>query len=171
MPGMIVHKSGIVLVGSGMAIIAGLVLITVGNQIVLDGVIQGEADVSIGEPLIVQGGFDPEDGQKGIFALQIMEFQDGVFHARVIDPHGTEIVSEEIGGESLEMEFDVTGDGEYRLVVEGTNSVQTHVFGAIGPLPDAGKKALGFVSVYVLLAGMAGLVGGGAYTLWKRRSV
>ena len=50
MPGMIVHKSGIVLVGSGMAIIAGLVLITVGNQIVLDGVIQGEADVSIGEP-------------------------------------------------------------------------------------------------------------------------
>ena len=153
---MIVHKSGIMLVGSGIAIIAGLVLVALGNQIILEGVVQGEGGVGIGESLVVQSMFDSEDAQMG---------------ARVLDPHGTEIVSEGIDSDTVEMEFDVTGVGEYRLVVEGSNSVQTHVFGAIGPLPDAGKKALGFVSVYVLAAGMAGLIGGGAYSLWKRRSV
>ena len=168
---MIVHKSGIMLVGSGIAIIAGLVLVALGNQIILEGVVQGEGGVGIGESLVVQGMFDSEDAQMGVFAVQIMEFQEGAFHARVLDPHGTEIVSEGIDSDTVEMEFDVTGVGEYRLVVEGSNSVQTHVFGAIGPLPDAGKKALGFVSVYVLAAGMAGLIGGGAYSLWKRRSV
>lgn len=165
------HKSGIMLVGSGAAIIVGLVLVAAGNQIILEGVVQGEGSVGIGEPLIVQGTFDSDDAQTGVFAVQVMEFQEGMFHARVIDPHGTEIVSEGIDGDTVEMEFDVTDSGEYKLVVDGTNSVQTHVFGAIGPLPDTGKKALGFVSVYVLAAGMAGLIGGAVYSLWKRRSV
>lgn len=166
------NKSGIMLAGSGAAIIAGLVLVAAGNQIILEGVVQGEGGVGVGNPLVVQGMFDSDDAQTGgVFAVQVMEFEEGSFHARVIDPHGIEIISEGIDRDTIEMEFDVTDVGEYKLVVEGTGSVQTHVFGAIGPLPDAGKKALGFVSVYVLAAGMAGLIGGGAYAVWKRRSV
>ena len=165
------HKSSIMLAGSGVAIIVGLVPVAAGNQIILEGVVQGEGNVGIGEPLIVYGMFDSKDAQTGVFAVQIMEFQKGAFHARVLDPHGAEIVSKSIDSDTTEMEFDVTGSGEYKLVVDGTSNVQTHVFGAIGPLPDTGKKALGFVSVYVLAAGMAGLIGGVAYSLWKRRSV
>ncbi len=46
------------------------------------------------------------------------------------------------------------------------------MFAAIGPLPDAGKKSLGFISVYVLVIGMIGLVAAGIYGIKNRvRSV
>jgi len=43
------------------------------------------------------------------------------------------------------------------------------VFAAIGPLPDAGKQSLGFISMIILVTGMVGLVVVGIYGVKNRR--
>jgi hypothetical protein len=105
----------------------------------------------------------------GVFAIQIMDFKDNELSVRLIDPSGIEIVSQVINKETTEKEFEVSSSGIYKLIIDSTNNEEVHVFGAIGPVPDAGKKFLGFISIYVLIIGMVGLVLVGIYGIKKRK--
>ncbi|MDH3658003.1 MAG: hypothetical protein OEM77_07720 [Nitrosopumilus sp.] len=163
------QKLAIMLVVSGALIVIGLVMLVIGNQIVLEGVSQGNGKVSLSQTLTISGDFDKQEISTGVFAVQVMEFKDNTFSARVLDSSEIEIVSKEINEETIEEEFDVLETGAYKLIIESTSNEETHVFGAIGPLPDAGKKTLGFISVYVLVIGMVGLVGVGVYAVKKRK--
>jgi hypothetical protein len=162
-------KSAIMLVVSGTLIVIGLVMLVIGNQIVLEGVSQGNGKVSLSQMLTISGDFDKQETSTGVFAVQVMEFKDNTFSVRVLDSSDIEIVSKEINEETIEEEFDVLETGAYKLIIESTSNEETPVFGAIGPLPDAGKKTLGFISVYVLVIGMVGLVGVGVYAVKKRK--
>ena len=97
-----------------------------------------------------------------------MEFKDSKFSAKVLDPFDSEIISQTINEETIEKEFDVLETGTYKLIIESTSSEEPIVFAAIGPLPDAGKKSLGFISVYILVIGMVGLVVVGIYGIKNR---
>ncbi|MDH3835096.1 MAG: hypothetical protein OES34_13200 [Nitrosopumilus sp.] len=163
------QKLAIMLIVSGALIVIGLVMLVIGNQIVLEGVSQGNGKVSLSQMLTISGDFDKQETSTGVFAVQVMEFKDNTFSARVLDSSDIEIVSKEINEETIEEEFDVLETGAYKLIIESTSNEETHVFGAIGPLPDAGKKTLGFISVYVLVIGMVGLVGVGIYAVKKRK--
>ena len=94
----------------------------------------------------------------GVYAVQIMEFKDNTFSAKILDPFDIEIASERIEQDTIENQFEVIESGTYKLIIESTDFEETQVFGAIGPVPDAGKKILGFISIYVLVIGMGGLV-------------
>lgn len=163
------QKSGIMIVASGILIVIGLILIVIGNQIILEGVSQGNGKVSLSQTLTISGHFDTQDTSTGVFAVQIMEFKDNMFSVRVFDPLDNEVISHAIDEETVEESFDIFETGEYKLVIESTGNEETQVFGAIGPLPDAGKKSLGFISVYVIVVGMVGLVGVGIYSIKNRR--
>jgi hypothetical protein len=163
------QKSAIMLVVSGALIVIGLIMLVIGNQIILEGVSQENGKVSLSQTLTISVDFDKQETSTGVFAVQVMEFKDNTFSARVLDSSDIEIVSKEINEETIEEEFDVLEMGDYKLIIESTSNEETHVFGAIGPLPDAGKKMLGFVSVYVLVIGMVGLVGVGVYTVKNRK--
>ena len=163
------QKSGIMIVVSGVLIVIGLVLVVVGNQIILEGVSQGNGKVSQIQTLTVLAHFDVDKTSTGVFAVQIMEFKDNTFSVRVLDPINNEIISRSIDEKTVEQSFDVFDTGEYKLVIESTSNEETQVFGAIGPLPDAGKKSLGFISVYILVIAMIGLVGVGIYGIKNRR--
>lgn len=166
------QKSGIVIVASGILIVLGLILIVIGNQVILEGVSQGDGKVSLSQTLTISGYFDTQDTSTGVFAVQIMKFEDNTFSVRVFDPLDNEIISHTIDEETVEESFDISETGEYKLVIESTGNEEIQVFGAIGPLPDAGKKSLGFISVYVIVVGMVGLIGVGIYSIKnKRRSV
>jgi len=130
---------------------------------------QRNGAVSLSQTLTISVDFDKQETSTGVFAVQVMEFKDNTFSARVLDSSDIEIVSKEINEEVIEQEFDVFETGAYKLIIESTSNEETHVFGAIGPLPDAGKKTLGFISVYVLVIGMVGLVGVGVYAIKKRK--
>jgi hypothetical protein len=39
----------------------------------------------------------------------------------------------------------------------------------IGPEPDAGKKSLGFISLYILIVGLIGMVGVAIYAIKNRK--
>ncbi|MHA7647853.1 hypothetical protein [Nitrosopumilus sp. S4] len=152
------QKSGILLVVSGGLIVLGLALLVVGNQIILEGVNQGSGKVSSSQEILVSTEFDSKKTSTGVFAVQVMEFKENTFSAKILDPFDIEIASQKIDQDTIENEFDVLESGTYKLIIESTDFEEKQVFGAIGPVPDAGKKILGFLSIYVLIIGMGGLV-------------
>jgi len=164
-----VQKSGIMLISSAALIVIGLILGVLGNQIILDGISQGTGKVSSSQTLSISVEFDSQKTTIGIFAVQIMEFKDNIFSAKVIDPFDNEIISQTINEETIEKEFDVLETGTYKLIIESISNEEPIVFAAIGPLPDAGKKSLGFISIIILVIGMVGLVVVGIYGVKNRR--
>ncbi|NND85736.1 MAG: hypothetical protein HKM23_00070 [Nitrosopumilus sp.] len=152
------QKSGIIVVASGVLIVLGLVLLVIGNQIILEGVSQGNGKVRSSQEIVISTDFNSQDTSIGVFAVQIMDFKDNTFTAKILDPSDIEIVSQRIDSETLEKEFEILESGIYKLIIQSSDFEETQVFGAIGPFPDAGKKILGFISIYVLIIGMGGLV-------------
>ncbi len=163
------QKLGIMLICSATLIVIGLILLVLGNQVILEGVSQGNGKVSTSQTLTISVDFVSQDTPIGVFAVQIMEFRDNTFSAKVLDPFDSEIISQTINEETIEKEFDVLETGAYKLIIESTSDEETQMFAAIGPLPDAGKKSLGFISMYVLVIGMIGLVAAGIYGIKNRR--
>ena len=164
------QKSKILLVASGALIAIGLILSIIGNQIILEGVSQGNGKVNFEHTLEISTDFDAQKTSTGVYAVQIMEFKEGGFSAKVFDPSDIEITSQEINEESVESQFEIFESGSYKLVIQSLNNEESHVFGAIGPLPDAGKKAFGFISIIVIIIGMAGLFGTGIYQTKNRKN-
>ena len=151
-------------------VVLGLVLLAIGNQIILEGVSQDSGLINSNQPLVISGDFNIND-EVGILAVQVMKYQDNVFTVQVLDPFGTEIFFESIKEDTIEREFNITSSGNYKLIIQSNNVEETQIFGAIGPVPDAGKKSLGFVSMYVLMIGLVGLGISGIFAIKKRRSV
>ena len=163
------QKSGIILVISGALIAIGLILLVLGNQIILEGVSQGNGKISSSQSLTISADFDLQETTVGVFAVQIIDFNDNTFSAKVLDPSDIEIVSQKVSEEAIEKEFDVLESGNYKLIIESNNNEEILVFGAIGPLPDASKKSLGLISVYILVIGMIGLIGSGINGIKNRK--
>jgi len=164
-----VQKLAIMLVGTTSLIVIGLILLVVGNQIILEGISQGSEKVSSSQTLTISVDFDSQETSTGVFAVQIMEFKDNTFSAKVLDPFDSEIIFQAINKQTIEKKFDVLETGTYKLIIESIGDEEPIVFAAIGPLPDAGKKSIGFISVYTLVIGMIGLVVVGIYGIKKRR--
>jgi len=163
-----VQKFGIMLICSVALIVIGLILLVLGNQIILEGVNQGDRKVSLGQTLTISVDFVSQDTTIGVFAVQIMEFKDSTFSVKILDPFESEVISQTINEETIEKEFDVLETGTYKLIIESTSNEEIIVFAALGPLPDAGKKSLSFISVYILITGMVGLVVAGIYGVKNR---
>ena len=163
------QKSGIMLVSSAALIVIGLILSVLASQIILEGISQGNEKVSSSQPLSISVEFDSSATSIGVFAVKIIEFKDNTFSVKVLDPFDTEIIYQSIIEEAIEKEFDVLETGTYKLIIESTSSEEPIVLAAIGPLPDAGKKSLGFISLIILVIGMGGLVVIGIYGIKNRR--
>ena len=166
------HKAKIILLISGMLIAAGLVLSAIGEQVILEGISQEREKISSDKTLSISSNFDTQETPIGIFNVQIMDFKDNTFSVKVLDPFEIEIISQEIEKESFENKFDVFETGTYKLIITSTSSEENLVVGSIGPLPDSNKIFLRYISMFVLLGGLIGLVGSGIYVVKnKRRSV
>jgi hypothetical protein len=163
------EKAGIILVLSGVLIVIGLILLAMGNQIILEGVYQDNGAISSSQNLIISGEFNSEESSVGVFAVQAMEFKENKISAKVLDPLDNQIASKNVDDETIEEEFEIFDTGVYKLIIQSDSNEETQVFGAIGPLPDAGKKSLSFISSYVLIIGMAGLIGSGIYRVKSRK--
>ncbi len=163
------QKTGIGLVISGALIVIGLMLLVVGNQFILEGVSQGSGTITSTQPLTIESDFDIEETSIGVIAVQVMQFKGNTFSAKVFDPTDIEIITTILQEETTEEHFEIRESGTYKLVIDSNESEEVQVFGAIGPIPDAGKKSLGFISMYIVVAGMIGLVAVGIYGIKKRK--
>ncbi len=163
------QKSAIILISSAALIVIGLILSAVGEQIILGGFSQETGKVSSSQTLSVSVEFDSQETSRGIFAVQIMEFKDNTFYAKVLDPLDNELISQSIIKETIENKFDIFETGEYKLIIESTSNEEPIVIATIGPLPDASKLSLRPISMIILVIGMAGLVIVGIYGIKNRR--
>ncbi|AFS82128.1 hypothetical protein [Candidatus Nitrosopumilus sediminis] len=164
------QKSGLITVIFGLLIVAGLAVSVVENQMTLEGINQGNGKVSSIETVTVSVNIDKETTPVGIFAVQVMEFKENTISAKLLDPSNIEIISEKVNDEILEKEFDVFESGTYQLIIESNVDDEIYVTGAIGPLPDTGKKLiLSTISLSILIIGMIGLVIIGIFGIKNRK--
>ncbi len=163
------QKSGILLIVVGVLVATGIVLSFYGNQVIFEDLAKKEGDVRFGENLEVTIELDQSENKKGIYAIQILNFKEGVFSASVYDPLGIQIESSSINEEVFEGSFDIISSGTYQLIIESNVQEETRILGVIGPEPDAGAKSLGFISLYILIIGVIGMAGVGIYAIKSRR--
>jgi hypothetical protein len=165
-----VQKSGLIIVILGLLIVTGLLVSIVGNQVTLEGIVQGNGKVSSTQTVTILADLDMEETQIGIFAVQIMEFKENAIRMKILDPSDIEIISQDVNEETVEEKFDVLETGTYELIIYSSDDEGIYVTGAIGSLPDANKKfIISFISTSTLVIGMVGLVVIGAYEIKNRK--
>ena len=162
------QKSGILFVIVGSIVGVGIILSFYGNQVIFEDLNKGEGQVKFGENLIIPVELDNTETQTGIYAVQIINFKEGIT-AKILDPFDKEIESQSMDKEVFEGRFNIAVSGIYKLVIENTDEKEIKVFGVIGPEPDAGKKSLGFISLYILIIGLIGMVGVAIYAIKNRK--
>jgi len=165
-----VQKSGLIIVILGLLIVTGLVVSIVGNQVTLEGINQGNGEISSTQTVTISVDLDMEKTPIGIFAVQVMEFKENTISIKILDPSDIEIIFQEVNEDTIEEKFDVLETGTYQLVIQSSNDEGIYVTGAIGPLPDANKKnIISIISTSTLLIGMIGLVVIGIYGIKNRK--
>ena len=162
------QKSGILFVIVGSIVGVGIILSFYGNQVIFEDLNKGEGQVKFGKNLMIPVELDNRETQTGIYAVQIINFKEGIT-AKILDPFDKEIESQLIDEEVFEGRFDIAVSGIYKLVIENTVEKEIKIFGVIGPEPDAGKKSLGFISLYILIIGLIGMVGVAIYAIKNRK--
>ena len=150
-------KSGIFFIIVGGLVGIGIILSVYGNYVIFEDLTQGYEDVGSGQDLVLEVELDHTKFQTGIYAVQIKDFESATVTASILDPFNTLVESQSINEEVFEGLFDVTTSGTYKLLVENSGE-QVNVFGVIGPEPDSGKKSLGFISLYILVMGLIGML-------------
>ena len=152
------QKTGLWIVIFGILIVAGLGMSVIENQITLEGIAQGNGKVNSAQIVTISVDFDKEKTPVGIFAVQIMEFKENTFSTKILDPSGSEIISEKIDEDTIEQEFKILDSGKYELIIQSSDDKESYVAGAIGPLPDAEKKIIiSSISTFCIIIGMIGL--------------
>jgi len=164
-----VQKAIILFVIVGSILGTGMILSFYGNQIIFEELIKGEGLVKVGKSLTIEAELNNSKIQNGVYAIQVMDFKEGTITAKVLDPSDIEIKSNPINEKVFEDRFDITTPGIYKLVIENVEEKEVQIFGVIGPEPDAGKKSLGFISLYILVIGLVGLVGVTIYVIKNRK--
>ena len=162
------QRSGILFVIVGSIVGIGIILSFYGNQIIFEDLIKGESQVIGGGNLVIPVELDNTKIQTGIYAIQIIDFKEGIT-AKILDPFNKEIQVQPINEDVFEGRFNIAVPGIYKLVIENTSDKEIKIFGVIGPEPDTGKKSLGFISLYVLVIGLIGMVGATIYTIKNRK--
>ena len=161
------QRTGILFVIVGGIVCTGIILSFYGNQVIFEDLSKGEGQIKIGESLTIPAEIDNKETQSGIYAIQIMDSK-GV-KAKILDPSDVEIESQSINEEDFEGQFKIATSGTYKLVIQNTNDKEVKIFGVIGPEPDAGKKSLGFISLYVLIIGLIGMIIVPIYAIKNRK--
>ena len=161
-------KSAIFLAIVGALIGAGIILSFYGNYILFEDLVQDNGEVFDGQDLVIEVELDSSKTKSGIFAIQILDYKEGMVTASIIDPSNTTIESESVNQEVFEGLFEVTSSGNYKLLIENKGET-ANVFGVIGPEPDEGKRALSNISMYILVAGLVGMASVAVYIFINRR--
>ena len=150
------QKSSIFLVIMGGLIAGGLALSVWGNEVLFEDFVKDEKQVGIDESLSVQVSL--EESQNGVFAVNVLELKQNTIYATVTDPHGNQILRELIDKEAYEGYFDINITGNYTLTIDNSDQEEKFMAGYIGPEPDASKRTIAFVSIYILIIGLIGML-------------
>ena len=158
-----VSKAFAICVAGGVLISAGLGASTWGSQLVFEEFEVAQASVGPGQSVTASKQMGA--GQSGVYAVEVPELESV---RAVLSGPGGQISEEYYGAGASEGLFEAGAEGLYVLQVYNEGGAEGFVAGYIGPEPDASKRTIAFVSIYVLVAGI-GLLAGGAVYAFRRR--
>lgn len=121
-----------------------------------------------GTQMIVTKGMDPNNNQKGVYAIQITDLKnDDNIKAIVSDPSGNTIITKSITKSAIQETFKVSNSGNYTLQIENQGPREVQILGIIGYYPKGIELAdiSGFI---LLMAGLSGLAVGMMYLIRNR---
>ncbi len=164
------QRFGLIVVIFGLLIVIGLIVSIVGNQFVLDGIMQGNGEVNSTQTVTIAANLDKDKTPIGIFAVQVMELKENTIQMKILDPSGIEITTQHVNNSSVEEKFNVLETGTYELIIYSSDNEGIYVTGAIGPVPDTSEKfIISIISTSTLIIGMVGLVAVGTYEIRNRK--
>jgi len=161
------QKSSVLLAVMGGLVAGGLALSVWGNEVLFEDFAKNEGKIGMNGALEVQAAM--EESQNGVFAVEVLELRQNTIHATVSDPNGGQVLREVVDKEAYEGYFDVGISGNYTLVIDNSGQEEKLVAGYLGPAHEASKRALAFVSVYVLVVGLIGMFVAVIYAAVARR--
>ena len=160
------QKPAIILLCMAVLLAAGLGVSIYSSQVIFDSLSVGINTIEAGVPLEISANI--EQG-RGVYAVEISDYTEGMtIKATVLGPLRSIITSSVIEEPIYEERFSVDETFEYTLVIE-TDSQPVSVVGVIGPEPGAAESSLGFVSLYMLLIGVIGMVVSTIYVIISKR--
>ena len=163
-------KSLIFLVIAGGLISLGITLSFYSAQLSIEDLTIDEGVIRPGETIEIVMDLDPSKSVNGGFAVQLADFNEGDFSAKIFDPLDIEIESMEINQNPFQEKFDIISQGTYKLVIENSGQKETNGIGAIGYYPEENIQYMGFAGNFVILIGLVGLIGVGIYIVKNRRN-
>ncbi len=161
------QKSSISLVIMGGLVAGGLGLSVLGNEVLFEDFAKNEGVIGAGDRLEVRVSMERSEG--GVFAVEVPGLRQDTIHAAVNDPGGNQILRESVDREAYEGYFEVSVPGNYTLVIESSDREERLVAGYIGPEPDASKRTIAFVSIYMLVIGLAGMAAAVIFAIVTKR--
>lgn len=160
------RKPTILLLAMACLLAAGFGVSIYASQELFDTFSMEVGTVEVGFPMEITA--EIEQG-RGLYAIEIIDYQDGMsVNARVLGPLGVTVTSAVIERDPYEETFVVDETYQYTLLIEA-DSEPISVTGIIGPEPNASQMSLGFVSLYMLLVGVVGMIASVVYMVWQRR--
>lgn len=164
-----VQKSLIFLLFVGTLIAVGIILSFYGAQLTTQNLTVKEENLEPSSSIEVIAELDPAISETGVYGIIIDNFEVGKISISVLDPIGTQILSNEIEKESTEERFEIISKGSYNLIIENSGSLESQIVVGIGHMPDAGTLSVGITGFYILIVGLIGIVGVGIYSIRNRK--
>jgi hypothetical protein len=163
------QKTGIMVIIVCSMVGAGIGLSIYSNQILFEDIATRDGSIDVGSSLTLTKELDPLENPNGVYAVEVIDLREGArITTKIIDPYDRQIISRQITADRHEENFVIVEKGEYKLIIE-SDMGQYHVFAAMGPAPDPGKRSVSFVSVYLLIVGLVGMVGVAIYAIKNKR--
>lgn len=150
-------KSAVFLAVVGSLVGVGIILSFYGNYVIFEDLVKGEGEVLPEQDLIIEVEIDSSEIETGIYAVQILENGSRAITASILDPSDTQIEYQSIDSDVYEGLFEVSTSGTYKLKIENSGE-PVKIFGVIGPEPDSAKKLISFISLYILIMGLIGML-------------
>lgn len=158
----------IILIAAGL-VATGMVTSFLGASVITQGVAVMEGEVAQMQPMELTHELDPAVADTGVFVVQMRAEPSSTLTARVFDPSGIQIASEPIRERSTEEQFSIQARGDYRLVLESTDSQATQAVLGLAHMPDRLVVALNIFGQAAILSGFVGVAIAVIYAIKTRR--
>lgn len=147
----------------------GMIISFYGASLITQGVAVTEGQVSRMQSIELIRELDPSVADIGIFVVQMQTQPSSTLTARVFDSSGSQIDSASVTERSVEKQFRISSKGEYRLVLESTDSEAMQAILGLSHMPDKSIVALNVFGQAAILCGFVGVAIAVIYAVKNRR--
>lgn len=157
----------ILFVGGGLVAI-GMIISFYGSYLVTQDLVINEGTLSAASSIEVTKELDPAIAKTGVYVVRAENLQ-GQLVARIIDPNGNQIISNEINQKSTEEQFQISTKGDYKLLLINAGTNEVPIIIGLTHMPEKFFLALNLLGQSIIISGFAGVGIAVIYEIKSRR--